>query len=85
LHLYVADRKTGAPVEKADVALWTDGNSSRRERPARTAWLRWRCRRDYSARGAEPENVWILARHGEDAALVTPWSYGFGPNRAGTI
>ena len=24
--LYVADRKTGAPVEKADVALWADGN-----------------------------------------------------------
>ena len=23
--LYVADRKTGAPVEKADVALWADG------------------------------------------------------------
>ena len=27
---------------------------------------------------AEPENVWILARHGADAALVTPWSYNFG-------
>ena len=24
-----------------------------------------------------PDNVWILARHGADAALVTPWSYGF--------
>src|SRR5208282_4090255 len=30
------------------------------------------------AQGAEPENVWILAHHGTDAALVTPWSYGFG-------
>ena len=30
------------------------------------------------AQGAEPENVWILARHGADAALVTPWSYNFG-------
>ncbi len=25
--LYVADRKTGAPVEKADVALWADGKN----------------------------------------------------------
>jgi uncharacterized protein YfaS (alpha-2-macroglobulin family) len=31
-----------------------------------------------AAQGAEPENVWILARHGADAALVTPWSYSFG-------
>ncbi len=30
------------------------------------------------AQGAEPENVWILARHGADAAVVTPLGYGFG-------
>ena len=34
------------------------------------------------AQGAEPENVWILARHGADAALVTPWGYDFAGNGA---
>ena len=32
------------------------------------------------AQGAEPENVWILANHGADAALVTPWGYNFQDN-----
>ena len=30
--------------------------------------------------GPEPENEAILARHAGDAAIVTPWSYGFGEN-----
>ncbi len=28
---------------------------------------------------AQPENVWILARHGDDAALVTPWCLHLQP------
>lgn len=74
--LYVADRKTGAPVEKADVALWANQQlqSSARTGSDGMATL------DMKAASAEtsPENVWILARHGDDAALVTPWSYTFG-------
>ena len=77
-NLYVADRKTGAPVEKADVALWADGHmqSSGATDADGMALLTMTLRG--GARGAEPENVWILARHGADAALVTPWSYNFG-------
>ena len=76
--LYVADRKTGAPVEKADVALWADGKlqSSGKTDGDGMASLTMTVRG--GAQGAEPENVWILARHGADAALVTPWGYGFG-------
>jgi len=80
--LYVADRKTGAPVEKAGVALWADGKmqSSGSTNGDGMAQL------TMTPRGAgsnapggtmEPENVWMLAQHGADAALVTPWSYGF--------
>ena len=76
--LYVADRKTGAPVDQADVALWGD---QKRQSSGRTgsdglASLTMTVRG--GAQGAEPENVWILAHHGADAAVVTPWGYGFG-------
>lgn len=75
--LYVADRKTGAPVEKADVALWSGGTlqSSGTTGVDGLALLTMKVRG--AAQGAEPENIWVLARHGDDAALVTPWSYGF--------
>jgi uncharacterized protein YfaS (alpha-2-macroglobulin family) len=75
--LYVADRKTGSPIGNADLALWSDG---RQQSAAKTgsdgmAMLTMSIRG--GAQGAAPENVWILARHGADAALVTPWGYAF--------
>ena len=64
-----------------DVALWTGGHlqSSARTGADGMASLSMNVRG--GAQGAEPENVWIFARHGPDAALVTPWGYGFGSNR----
>ncbi|HEY1901690.1 MAG TPA: MG2 domain-containing protein [Terracidiphilus sp.] len=86
-NLYVADRKTGAPIEKTDVALWANGKQQSQavtgsdglatlamngpENGSDTA------NEQNSAGSTEPENVWILARHGGDAALVTPWGYNF--------
>jgi hypothetical protein len=80
--LYVADRKTGAPVDAADVVLWANGQleSSAKTGSDGLASLALTVRG--GAQGAEPENVWILARHGADAALVTPWSYNFTGNGA---
>ena len=76
--LYVADRKTGAPMGSADVAMWA-GGSLQSSGKTGSGWIGLAdLERARSAQGAEPENVWILARHGDDAALVTPWSYGFG-------
>jgi alpha-2-macroglobulin len=77
-NLYVADRNTGAPVDKADVAMWSDGKlqSSGKTDGEGMAQLTMTVRG--GAQGAEPENLWIIARHGADAALVTPWGYGFG-------
>ncbi len=76
--LFVADRKTGAPVGQADVVLWGDQKlqSSGKTGSDGLASLTYTVRG--GAQGAEPENVWILARHGADAAVVTPFGYGFG-------
>ncbi len=78
--LYVADRKTGAPVANADVVLWANGQlqSSGKTGSDGMASLTMTIRG--GAQGAEPENVWILARNGADAALVTPWGYNFQDN-----
>ncbi len=83
--LYVADRKTGAPMGSSDVALWAGGNlqSSGKTDTDGLASLTMNVRG--VAQGAEPENVWILARHGGDAALVTPWSYGFSGDTSSTV
>jgi hypothetical protein len=83
--LYVADRKTGAPVEKADVALWSDGReqSSGKTDADGLASLTMKVRG--GAQGAAPENVWMLARHGDDAAIITPYGYAFGENRTADL
>ncbi len=76
--LYVADRKTGSPVDSADAVLWGDEKlqSSGKTGSDGLASLTYTVRG--GAQGAEPENVWILAHRGADVAVVTPWGYGFG-------
>jgi hypothetical protein len=80
-NLYVADRKTGAPVGDADVALWTGKQLQSSGKTGADGLVSLTMTVRGGAQGAEPENVWILARRGADAALVTPWSYGFGADR----
>ncbi|MGD0801139.1 MAG: alpha-2-macroglobulin family protein [Terracidiphilus sp.] len=83
--LYVADRKTGAPIDKAAVALWTgkqlqsSGATGADGMASLTMNLRG------GAQAAEPENVWILARHGDDAAIITPYGYAFMADRTTDI
>jgi uncharacterized protein YfaS (alpha-2-macroglobulin family) len=76
--LYVADRMTGAPVEKADVALWTGGQMQSSGSTDGDGMAMIAMGGNSAHPGTEPENVWILARHGDDNALVTPWGYNFG-------
>jgi hypothetical protein len=88
--LYVADRKTGAPVEKADVALWANGKQQSLAQTgsdglATLTMAGPAAPPDANGNVPEPENVWILARSGADAALVTPWSYGFAPDQSGDL
>src|ERR1035438_9292836 len=77
--LYAADRATGAPVAKAEVALWMDG---KQQASGMTSEQGLASLATNVTSGKTIDNVWILARHGQDVAIVTPWSYGFGPDRA---
>ncbi len=79
--LYVADRKTGAPIEKSDVALWSDGTQQSTGQTDTDGLASLTMKVRGGALGAEPENVWIMARHGADAAIITPYGYAFGPDR----
>ncbi|MGD0903262.1 MAG: MG2 domain-containing protein, partial [Terracidiphilus sp.] len=76
--LYAADRATGAPVAKAEVALWADG---KQQSKGLTDDNGLASLAGNTSSGRTIDNLWILARHGEDVAIVTPWSYGFGPDR----
>jgi uncharacterized protein YfaS (alpha-2-macroglobulin family) len=79
--LYVADRKTGAPIEKADVALWSDGRQQSTGQTGADGLASLTMTVRGGAQGAAPENVWIMARHGANAAIITPYGYAFGPDR----
>ena len=78
--LYVADRKSGAPVGNADVVLWANGQFQSSGKTGSDGMASLTATIRGGAQGAEPENTWILARNGADAALVTPWGYGFQDN-----
>ena len=80
--LYVADRKTGAPIEKADVTLWADGHEQSSGNTGADGMASLTMTVRGGAQGAVPEKVWIMARHGADAALITPYGYAFGNTEA---
>src|SRR3984957_8092219 len=75
--LFVADRKSGAPVANADVVLWANGQLQASGRTGSDGMSSLTMTIRGGAQGAKPENIWILARNGADAALVTPWGYNF--------
>jgi uncharacterized protein YfaS (alpha-2-macroglobulin family) len=76
--LYAADRATGAPMAKAEVALWADGKQQSNGVTSEEGLASLATNVNG---GKTIDNVWILARHGQDVAIVTPWSYGFGGNK----
>lgn len=73
--LFVADRKTGAPVADAAVVLY---NSHKLDAQGRTDANGMATLASSSAQGADSDASWMLARHGSDTALVTAWGYEFG-------
>ena len=83
--LYVADRKTGAPIENADVALWADKQLQSSGKTGADGMATLTMKPRGVAQGAEPEGVWIMARHDADAALITPYGYAFGSGRSNEL
>lgn len=75
--VFVADRKTGEPIADAGLVLWTGGKQQATGMTNADGLANLSLQIRGGAQGAEPENVWILARHGYDTALVTPWGYSF--------
>jgi hypothetical protein len=80
--LYVADRKTGAPVQMADVALWADKQQQSTGKTGADGLASLTMKVRGEAQGATHEDVWILARHGADTAIITPYGYAFGADRS---
>ncbi len=80
--VYAADRKTGAPIADAALVMWAGGKQQSSGKTDADGLADLPIQVRGGAQGAEPENVWILARHGADAALVTPWGYGFNQNES---
>lgn len=78
--LYLADRQTGAPVAGASVALWASGKQQSSGQTDSNGMATLGLSDSPVQLGGVPDNVWLLARHGANAALVTPWGYGFGPS-----
>ena len=80
--LYVADRITGAPVAGASVMLGSDGKLQSSGTTDANGFATLAMQVRGGAQGETPDNVWILAKQGTNAALMTPWGYGFGqPNQ----
>ena len=77
--LYVVDRKSGAPVAGATVALWAGGRQQSTGQTDVNGMATLGMSDSAVKLGGTPDNVWVLAQHGADAALVTPWGYGFAP------
>jgi len=75
--LYIADRKPARRWTRQMLCCGAMESCNRRQDGSDgLAQLTYTVRG--GAQGAEPENVWILAHHGTDAAVVTPFGYGFG-------
>jgi hypothetical protein len=73
--VYVGNRKTGAPVAGATVAVWADGNRQAQETTGADGMVV--LKQANAKPGAQPENFFVLARQGGESALVTPYSYMF--------
>lgn len=81
--VFLADRKSGAPIADADLVFWANRHQQATGKtgsdglatlalPAQTP-------------GTEPENLWILARHGGESAIVAPWGYNFSSSDSSAL
>ncbi len=80
VEVFVADRKSGAPIADADVLFWANGHQ---QSTAKTGVDGLASLAMTATTGAEIANLWVMARRGSEAAVVTPWGYGVAGNGSG--
>ena len=66
---YAADRRTGAPVPEADIRVWSDKKENARLKSDANGLA------EAPFTPGKPEDIRVVAIHGDDFALVTPYSY----------
>ncbi|MGB8260440.1 MAG: MG2 domain-containing protein [Terracidiphilus sp.] len=79
--LYVADRKTGAPIVEAATSLWTGNHLESSAATGGDGMATLTLTSQRVKAGQEAENLWMMARHGADAAIITPYGYSFTSDR----
>ncbi len=73
--VYVADRKTGAPIGSAQVVYWANKKQQAAAQTGDDGMATLNPAPDSTHSDPDSETVWVLARHGDDDAIVTPWGY----------
>ncbi len=73
--VYVADRKTGAPIPSAQVVYWANKKLQASTQTGYDGMAMLEPPTSESHSDPDSETVWILAHHGDDDAIVTPWGY----------
>jgi alpha-2-macroglobulin len=85
--VFVADRKSGAPIADADVLFWANGHQQSTAKTGADGLASLTLTATTGAEpgnpepaNTEPEKLWVMARRGIEAAVVTPWGYGLNGN-----
>jgi len=73
---FAADRKSGAPVADAEVRVWADAKEKARLKSDANGLA------ETTVAAGRYEDVRVLVVHGDDVALVTPYSYNMSSNPA---
>ena len=76
---FAADRRTGAPVSGADVRIWSDKKEQSQLRTDANGFA------EASLAQGQYQDVRIVAVHGDDVAILTPYSWNLSSNPAEDI
>ena len=84
--LFVADRKSGAPIADAELALWANSKPQSAGKSDANGFITLKTGDYVDTGNGRPsiDNLLILARHGDDIAVLTPSNYYWeGENSTG--
>ncbi|MBZ5598410.1 MAG: alpha-2-macroglobulin [Acidobacteriia bacterium] len=80
---YVVDRRSGQPVPNASIVVWANRKELARMQTDAQGLAQTSVKYErpgLNEEGAWLENVWILAQHGDDPAIVAPYSFNLSSN-----